>query len=634
MATETPIESKQVPFESSFSQVSSHALGFYSASESATSSSWHGATTIDKDGFMTSAHRVGGPRLVSLPAVNSPCPDSRFPGSSSREAQTRLANRVLAVMKEMYLEFSSMQIVLRKHKSQSDWATAIPTVLLVMPMGSTLATIPETWYQAVRKIHRDLARHSQEMSVEIIEESLSTGIYLSLMPPKGSIVPKWTSIAYSIGKLAKPDWSGVECWRYGTNPDREENPITVIVKVHKASKDSFVKEAKQVHRVLEIFEEPDVDVLFQKNYETSFVQNPEVHPDSLLGGIYPGVSIGIQDSSAGSSTLGGLVELEMRQPDGTLSSEIFAMTCFHCVWPPGKHRNHPKFNSKEAQTALATMIHHPLRPDGARTAQNLLKKILQIEHPSTRDLKQTIEYAKDDIELLRGSIATYEQLPGVGSSASTGGRITSGLQVLREHVQSHQKTIDACTNALRSNHLGYVWAGSGMYRTITASSGQRYAVDWALIRPDSLRIRHQMIGGEFQGNKPFSYSKPSPSDPPFRHVPGLDPFAAPRYIKSGRSTGLSRLNLNVIEAVTYTGEFRTRQGHQVWETQLKFEKCGMADPSCEPGDSGAWICTAAGSVLGVVVSGDPTTGTMKIHLLDHIVDDILAVTGAHSLKFP
>ncbi|CAG8030273.1 unnamed protein product [Penicillium olsonii] len=574
---------------------------------------------------MNSAHRVGGPRLVSLPAVNSPCPDSCFPWSSSREAQTVLTNRVLAAMKEMELKFSNMHIVLRKHKSQSDWATAIPTVLLVMPVGSTSAPTPEAWYHAAWRIYNDLVRHALEMSVEIIEESLSKGIYFSVVSPKESIVPKWTLIAYSIGKLAKPDWSGVECWRYGTNPDREENPLTVIVKVDKASKDSFVKEAKQVHRVLETFKEPDVDVFFQKSYETTFVRNPQLHPDSLLGGVYPGVSIGIQDSSAGSSTLGGLVELEMRQPDGTLSSEIFAMTSFHCVWPPGNHRNHPKFNSKEAQTALAAMIHHPLRPDGALTAQNLLKRILRIEHPSTRDLENTIEYDKDYIQDLRRAITTYEQLPGVG--------MTSNLQILRENIQHYRKIIDACTNALRSNHLGYVWASSGMYRTITTSNGQRYAVDWALIRIDSPRIRPQMTGGEFHGNKPFSYSEPFPFRSRFVHFPGLvDPFSVRRYIKSGRSTGLSRLLFNSMQAVTFTGEFKARQGRQVWETQLEFAGTGVADPACDPGDSGAWVHNAGGVVLGMVVSGDLTTETMRIHLLDHIVDDILAVTGAHSLK--
>lgn len=47
------------------------------------------------------------------------------------------------------------------------------------------------------------------------------------------IYPKWRTIAKAY--LNIQEWTGLECWQYGTNTAKHLNPVTIIVQVEKSS---------------------------------------------------------------------------------------------------------------------------------------------------------------------------------------------------------------------------------------------------------------------------------------------------------------------------------------------------------------------------------------------------------------
>ena len=80
-------------------------------------------------------------------------------------------------------------------------------------------------------------------------------------------------------------------------------------------------------------------MIFLKNEIIRSFDEPKVGPELTLnildGNVKPGVSIGIQNSSAGSSTLGGIIELRF---SGSILWQSYGLSCFHCVYHLMNHR--------------------------------------------------------------------------------------------------------------------------------------------------------------------------------------------------------------------------------------------------------------------------------------------------------
>ncbi|KAJ5958972.1 uncharacterized protein N7479_006122 [Penicillium vulpinum] len=154
----------------------------------------------------------------------------------------------------------------------------------------------ELWYRAAREINQLLLRHCHHgISVEIIETDLFNGNYCSPVESSHSIFPKWKNLAQEIVAhySNNNDWIGLNCFRYGTNPRRSSNPVTVIIRVRKTCRNPFVTEARYIHDILAASGEAEVDVLFTKDATKSFVLNSTVPREATTGSVYPGVSIGV-----------------------------------------------------------------------------------------------------------------------------------------------------------------------------------------------------------------------------------------------------------------------------------------------------------------------------------------------------
>ncbi|KAJ9488665.1 hypothetical protein VN97_g4625 [Penicillium thymicola] len=601
---------------STFSRASAHALSFSSISSA--SSPFSGASHVDHRGFLKSSHRAGGPVLTSLPAWTT---ENTFTNNP-----VQIHDRARKILDDLKIKFSA--VVLKGRISKVDPEPApIPTVLVLMPDHPQA----DLWYQAAKQIHRDLESRLPGISVEIIEEKLHDGLHCFPVERIHSIYPKWKKIAETIlTNLNIQEWTGLECWRYGTNTDGHLNPVTIMVEVDKTSTGSFLTAAQLIRGILAHFRESGVDVLFMKDAKQPLVENPTVHRDACSGAVYPGVSIGIHDSSAGSSTLGGLVQLQLPNESRW---RTYGLTRFHAVWPPEENRSQRMLQIAGAETALSNWEHGPLKLELPPSA--IARKILRVDHPSLRDLRRTITSMDDAIESIRTK--EFLELEATQRAIDEGedlwmpesaARRYEALATRIRDLQATRQPFEAMHDN-RSHFLGYVAAGSGMYRLRTNAAGQTISMDWALVDIAPGRIQAQMHGDEVDGNRPFHRGSTTFIPPrEFLFNPQLQVEPSMKLYKSGRSTGTTYGYYNGLMAVEIRGR-RTANGgfHKVvtWEHTIARS---FDQPFAEPGDSGSWVYTYAGDVFGVLNSGNSRKNTMSISCIFDIFKDIKELTHA------
>ncbi|KXG53649.1 uncharacterized protein PGRI_006990 [Penicillium griseofulvum] len=328
---------------SSFGQVCAHSVGFYSTSS--TSSPFNGSV-VDEMGFLKSALRAGGPYLCSLPA-HTVDPVLHYGAATTHQIEGYAAQ----VLCDLQLQYQGIRLVGRHSKVDPE-PQQVTTVLVRIPNQPQ----PELWLRAAKDVHQLLQRHHYDrISVELIETDMFNGIYCLPVESSHSIVPKWENIVHQIMTRYpnKDEWVGLDCFRHGTSTNWSSNPVTVIIRVSKTSEKSFDADARDVHDILAEFGEAGVDVLFMKDATQPYVR--AVPFEATTGSVYPGVSIGIHQSSAACSTLGGFVQLRFKdQTDWN----TYAVTCFHCVYSPevhhGDHRiDHPA--PQDLRTTIASL---------------------------------------------------------------------------------------------------------------------------------------------------------------------------------------------------------------------------------------------------------------------------------------
>ncbi|KAJ5544668.1 hypothetical protein N7535_006939 [Penicillium sp. DV-2018c] len=231
----------------------------------------------------------------------------------------------------------------------------------------------------------ELQRDAPDVSVELIEQKLCAGIYCSPVERTHPIFPKWPSIVqYIISHCDTREWTALECWRYGTDPVREHNPVTVIVQVVKTSTNSFIAASRDLHDTLALFNQENVDVLFRRDTSKPFMEDCYVPVEACAGAVLLGFA---NDSKW----------------------HTFALTCFHAVWAPANHRDVKRLNeipdalrgtvspsllytqANKLNLALQHREFRPLDPRDPRSFSHVARRILRVDHPSLRDLNNTID---------------------------------------------------------------------------------------------------------------------------------------------------------------------------------------------------------------------------------------------------
>ncbi|KAJ5567632.1 hypothetical protein N7535_006938 [Penicillium sp. DV-2018c] len=553
---------------SAFSKASAHALSFCSASEA--SSPFSGPTSVDRHGFFKSSHRVGGPALCSLPGRVTTFLPSRF-----RQISRTAEERTRDILQHLSLEFISVHLVGRLSKASPE-TEPVFTILVAMPDQPN----PETWYSAVRRIHSELQRDAPDISVELIEQKLCAV--------------------------------------------REHNPVTVIVQVVKTSTNPFTTAARDLHGILALFDQENVDVLFRRDTSKPFMEDCYVPVKACAGAVLPGFSLGIHQCSAGSSTLGGFVQLQFANDS---QWHTFALTCFHAVWPPANHRDVKRLTEiPDALRALQHWEFRPLDPRDPRSFPDVARRILCVDHPSLRDLNNTIDRGC----AIAASMRTTPQFLDEAKYEAILRRIKA--------------TEDACSPfiAMREsgNHfLGHVYAGSGLHRvrsTVRSNTDSKketheIPTDWALIAINPSRLQPQQHGDCVSGNMPFPYR----NDIQFSGAwdqPITEPFIGPELQKSGRSSQITCGTYSELKCVMFT-QVRDDHGQiaivPTWEHKIASSRKG---DFAENGDSGSWVFNLSGELVGMLKGGDEAYGTGAMTLMVDIFDDIQSITGATKVR--
>ncbi|KAJ5187361.1 hypothetical protein N7449_010355 [Penicillium cf. viridicatum] len=612
---------------STFSKASCHALSFCSTSSS--SSPFGGSVHVDSHGFLKSSHRVGGPTLCSLPTLTRGNIPFTIAGLS-----LRTEDRTISILREHGLEFVYVRLVGRISKVDPE-PEPILTMLIVMPDQPN----PDKWYRALRHIQPELAKDIPGICVELIEEQLNRGIYCSPVNMGHPIFRKWPSIVnYILSHADFREWTALECWRYGTDTVRQLNPVTVIVQVRKTSTNPFITAARHLHGILAYFDLAEVDVLFQRDSDAPLIHNPTLYGDVCAGAIHPGISLGIHQCSAGTSTLGGLVQLQF---SGKTEWRTYGLTCFHAVWPPTNHRNPEWFKIHNAVKAIATWEFSPLDPRKSESFPDVAQQILWVDHPSLRDLDNSIKEKNDTIAHIRTPrFLQYEKEMNKGDDGWLPESAQANYRAMVRQIRAFEETRSPFI-AMRDSGsylLGHVYAGSGLNRTRELKSTEEnqelrlISTDWALIKINPERLQPQQHGDRISGNRPFHYGRPEQPPEQFIYDPSFEPSRGLKLQKCGRSTGITTGTFSGLKCVRFTealDEYGMVQTIPTWEHKIA---SGPDGSFVEKGDSGSWVYTKAGEVVGILKSGDESKDTGTINLMSDIFDDIKSITGATNVR--
>ena len=451
-STCTHLARMSVDNASAISRLSAHALSYAPPPSSPGLGVYDNTPLdVDSDGFLQSSHRAGGPYLCSLPALNI---FSHPDWIMSREVNDIL-KKIDCILREAGIEYISLQVTGRAPMVDPENG-GIPTLLITVPNDVPCGN----WRDITKKIWNDcLSGHEPQGSVEILTLDVLHEPSPFLIEATDRIYSKWPQIRDSIlEELDTEEWTGLECWRYGRWQERTRNPPTVIVSIKLDSVRGFNQDTKKILQILTQNDVEDCAVLFMKDEFRRYSYIHDLVPLARLTQCSqqakPGMSIGIRDSSATSSTLGGVVELQM---EGDSSWRRFNLACFHSIYPALPSEQEKLREIPGAQDSLERWKWNAPGFDDP-----LVKKVLQVDQPSLFDVEYAMKRALGD-----------------------------GNDTKRAEFQ---KFLDD-----KSYYLGEVCAGSGLQRTknrvIEDGASKPCLMDWALIdvvkeRQGPNQVRH------------------------------------------------------------------------------------------------------------------------------------------------
>lgn len=300
---------------SALTRASAHALSYHNAS-STTSLYTDLATDVDADGFLESGQRAGGPHLCSLPTHRAP-----IRSDFAVEIETTVGN-ILETKNIAYVEISIKNCISKVCPEDTPTAT-----IVILAANNSKFNI---WRKLTREIHSIFSG----FTVEVIDPELEIEPGCFPICKTDGIYEAWDAIRrHILNQFDIFDWTGLECWRYGRCPDPMGNPPTITISIREDSSKLHHTDTQRIRGILAQFGQTDVSILFMKDTPRVHASNRPLPMEACTQLAQPGVSIGIR-GKAGSSTLGGMIELRM--PDSQ-EWHKFGLTCCHAVYPPDGH---------------------------------------------------------------------------------------------------------------------------------------------------------------------------------------------------------------------------------------------------------------------------------------------------------
>lgn len=474
------------------SRATEHSLGYHS-SLTGPSSLFEDIPDVDAvDSFLRQKQRAGGPYLCSLPAIHTSLPHTYQARERLLDESLKLTASIEDILNQERINYDFVSISGRQSKVDPE-PHAIPTAWVI----ATRQNESEDWRKVSRRIYGFISQFFPGLSVEIIDRELDKLPRCSPIVVSDSIFGKWPAIRETILQRSDiSEWTGLECWRYGRDANTQNNPPTIIVSVQKQVAHFFHTAKQRLKMILLEFGEPEVAILFMKNELSLCCERTEVPLEACQGKTIPGVGLNIHDSTAGASTLGGIVELRF---PGDNVWRPFGLTCFHSVYPPDKHRQRLG-QLPGAHAAFDEWLFNPVRPTDKRA-----QTILRINHPSSRDLEEDITLWKQRISSLRD--ARFVELEGMMEELDVESQEACFPQRDRDRYhlkKTNIKRFEGIRNFLEAFYnnkgfrLGPVYAGSGLYRLrwslpSPGEESRRALSDWALVTIKDSRLGENKV---------------------------------------------------------------------------------------------------------------------------------------------
>ncbi|OXV06241.1 hypothetical protein Egran_05991 [Elaphomyces granulatus] len=526
-----------------------------------------------------------------------------------------LLEKVNSILLSHEVAFQSVDMCGRRSRVDPELDVS-PTVLVLARRNA----LDKSWLNACRDIRAFLAKENlSSFNVEIADERAFELPRYSPVLPSDAIFCVWDKVWDQIlMKLDLKDIVCIECFRMGTSDNPKENPPTVILTVIKQSARDWRQVREAVVGVLNYFNLPMVGVSIGPGnilrQDGGWIEYPL---DAYQDAAQAGVSLGIHGSALSAGTFAGWVEIkDPRTGEWTK----LGLTCFHCV-DPGSN------SVSSTDLPQLQQWHKNSVVPGDQNAERLLK----LDQPRQKDIQRELDEIEENLRSTAddefGRIET-----AIGSDEYVTPRemrkYTQSKQLIQTYVERKTMILDFVG---RDKHLlGHVFSASG-YReagVATIRSDTPTILDWALISPRPWRSRSD--------NAILNYGSPPPSmplPPDLRLVnwDDQDLKGVTKVYKAGRSTGYTAGEYSHLNTVSIATVFENGKPKPKITTEHSITG-RHGQPFSLKGDSGAFVFTQSGEVIGVVFAGhEQRPVTYFTHIAD-VFSDIKQKTGATEVR--
>ncbi|PGH30393.1 hypothetical protein GX50_06829 [[Emmonsia] crescens] len=567
------------------------------------------------NGIRVEDFRVGGPYLCALPAMNFTI-SQQHPASTKWNSQ--FERDILYLLDRHSVHWKSLNLVDRRSARYDD-SGKTETVIV----SATRTKQDSSWLDACLEIRAFFQSHGlPTLNIEIIDARASREKYTFPVFEDDKIYSKWHDLSTRIcERIGMEGWLSLECFRRGANPDRGNNPPTIILTIPMGSPKTWKIERDRITSLLDAegLQEVAVEVL------RSYIWRAEV---DLTSADLPdhaweqkaqlGMSIGPHGSDFSGSTFGGF--LQLLHPS-TKQWSTLGVTCYHSI-----ELEHGGNDYSELSKETKEWREKGMSVNQAKAANILIDQPALKDHLERMNMikRREAEWMKSSLRKRIKDAMTNDEFIIPSDEASykrTEAAINKSLT-----IKDKAENFFATGNAL----LGRVFAGSG-YRT--TPNPDRRQLDWALIQVVTPRIGSNNVPpvssyededglGVFSGQL---MSQPLKNKIP--HDSSLYKIGRRTNFTAGRYQALRSVHLQ-----SWKIDDKGKKIVVVTEEETVAPKKGLRFSA--EGDSGSFIFDEETKFVGLLFAGNMDTGVSYFTPSTILFEDIKAMTGALDVRVP
>ncbi|KAL4786978.1 hypothetical protein BJX76DRAFT_354593 [Aspergillus varians] len=549
------------------------------------------------DGFEEEDLRAGGPNLCEPPCFSIHlAPHHALYDTLAIQQEHRHGIQALAGQNDITI--SDISFVGRKSRCDPTDTPPILTALLTVHRQNPTN---RGWAQFARKVWNYLNAYKLgDISVEIVDQRFNKSPYIFPCKETDAIYPIWEAVCGRI--LAKTDLNGIHsvgCHRIGNAQEPDSCMPNILVAVSAKCHRNWNQVREAILSILMEFHLHTVGVIIRKDVSllgsgvlsAKALQSRECTPEVGFG-----CSLGPHGSQDDQGTLGGVIEL--KNPD---SGQWVGFVILD--W----------------------------KRNGVRVGDKNATRLLPVDSPSQRDVQGGIDNLSELISEIRRN-PTYERVERaieqdeyvIGPDKGLWKAYGNQIRVLDRERGLMQAYLNN-----NQHMLGSVFAGSGFREeralSVVPNINRLPTVrDWALVKPTK---------GRSFGSNDFIKCSQLQGVERMDFLPHGESLRAENTLcQMGRKTGETQGKYNGLKTARIAREYIGGS----WVEKATFEHTVVSNNRKDVfemgGDSGAFVYTITGHVVGMCLGG-PLHGEVGYfsHIHD-ILDDIQKVTGVKEIR--